>query len=70
MAQWDGIGDTQDWGEYYAGRRTNPPASKLLDSNSERTAWEWAAVIRKTDNDRAERFAAYMQQNGLGKVTP
>jgi hypothetical protein len=68
MAQWDGIGDTQDWGEYYAGRRAAPPASKLLDSNSERAAWEWAAVTRKIDNDRAERFAAYLQANEIGKV--
>lgn len=68
MAQWDGIGDTQDWGEYYAGRRAAPPTSKLMDSNSERTAWEWAAVIQATDKARAERFAAYMQANGLGQV--
>lgn len=43
MAQWDGVGDTQDWGEYYAGRRAAPPASRL-DANSERAAWEWHAV--------------------------
>lgn len=69
MAQWDGIGDTQDWGEYFAGRRATPPALKLMDPNSERTAWEWAAVILKTDNDRAERFAEYVKSNGLGRVT-
>lgn len=69
MAQWDHIGDTQDWGEYYAGRRAKPPASKLLDANSEMTAWEWAAAIIKTDNDRAARFAAYLAQNAIGKVT-
>ncbi len=68
MAQWDGVGNTQDWGEYYAGRRANPPTSKL-DANSERAAWEWAAVIIKTDNDRAARFAAYLAVNGIGKVT-
>ena len=68
MAQWDGVGDTQDWGEYYAGRRAAPPASRL-DANSERAAWEQAAVTVKTDNDRAARFAAYCAEHGIARVT-
>ena len=69
MAQWDGVGDTQDWGEYYAGRRAAPPASRL-DANSERAAWEWAVVTKKVDNDRAARFAAYCAEHGIARVTP
>ena len=68
MAQWDGVGDTQDWGEYYAGRRAAPPASRL-DANSERAAWEQAAVTVKVDNDRAARFAAYCAEHGIARVT-
>ena len=68
MAQWDGVGDTQDWGEYYAGRRAAPPASRL-DANSERAAWVWAAVTMKVDNDRAARFAAYCAEHGIAQVT-
>ena len=68
MAQWDHIGDVERWGEYYAGRRVKPPAAALLDANSEKTAWEWAAAIVKTDNDRAARFAAYLVTNGIGQV--
>ena len=69
MAQWDGVGDTQDWGEYYAGRRAAPPASRL-DANSERAAWEQAAVTVKVDNDRAAQFAAYCAEHGIAQVTP
>ena len=68
MAQWDGVGDTQDWGEYYAGRRAAPPASRL-DANSERAAWEQAAVTVKVDNDCAARFAAYCAEHGIARVT-
>ena len=68
MAQWDGIGDTQDWGEYYAGRRAAPPASRL-DANSERAAWEQAAVTVKVDNDRAAKFAAYCAEHRIARMT-
>lgn len=68
MAQWDGIGDVQAWGDYFAGQRSNHPAAKLLDANSERAAWEWAVVILKVNNDRVERFAQYVEANGLGRV--
>ena len=68
MAQWDGVGDTQDWGEYYAGRRAAPPASRL-DANSERAAWERAAVTVKVDEARAARFAAYCAEHGIARVT-
>ena len=68
MAQWDDIGNTQDWGDYYAGRRAVPPASKLMDSNSERTAWEWAIVTMNIDNERAARFAAHCAEHGIAQV--
>lgn len=70
MARWDGIGDLEDWGDYYAGKRTTPPTSNVLDANGEATAWEWAAVTLKVDRDRAQRFAQYMQQNRLGEMRP
>lgn len=69
MAQWDGIGDVQAWGDYFAGRRSAPPNSKLMDANSEQAAWEWAVVTMHTDKVRAERFAEYVKSNGLGRVT-
>lgn len=68
MAQWDGIGDTQDWGEYFAGKRTTPPRAKLLDDNSEKEAWEWAVAIKVVDKARANRFAEYVSAHGLGVV--
>lgn len=69
MAQWDGIGDTERWGEYYAGTRATPPASRLLDANSECTAWEWAAAIMVVDKARAARFAAYCREHSIAQVT-
>lgn len=68
MAQWDGIGDVQRWGEYYAGTRATPPVERLIDANSERTAWEWAAAIMTVDKARAARFAAYCQEHDIAKV--
>jgi hypothetical protein len=67
MAQWDGIGDTQDWGEYFAGRRAKPPKVRL-DASSEKAAREWAAAMLNNDRDRAREFAAYMKQHDLGEV--
>lgn len=67
MAQWDGIGLVNDWAEFYAGQRTSPPA-ETLDLNSTRSAYEMAAVILKVDDDRAARFAEYMQRNRIGIV--
>lgn len=68
MAQWDGIGDTYDWGEYFAGRRRTKPAAQL-DAQGQRSAWEWAAAMMKNDKDRAKEFADYLAQYDIGEVT-
>lgn len=64
MAQWDGVGDVNDWGEYIAGERATPPAAQL-DANSRRAALEQAAVIAKVRQDRALRLVEYMTRNGV-----
>lgn len=64
MAQWDGVGDVNDWGEYIAGERATPPAAQL-DANSRRAALEQAAVIAKVRQDRALRLFEYVTRNGV-----
>ena len=66
MAQW---GLVEDWADYYAGRRANPPSTPLAPG-TERGAWEQAAATVKVDNDRAARFAAYCAEHGIARVTP
>lgn len=57
MAQWDGIGITERWGEYYAGTRSTPPREQMLASGDEVEAREWAIVIAGIDRVKAKRFA-------------